>query len=182
MSFTIKETKIKGCVEVLFNQLTDHRGSFTKTYHEELFKAIGITMKVAEEYFTYSKQNVFRGLHFQVPPKALDKLVYCVSGQITDYVVDIRKGSPTYGQYVSFELNSQQPSAVFVPVGLAHGFYVKSADAMMQYKVSEVYDAPCDAGILYTDFDFAKTFTNPIISERDLKFSSLEEFDNPFVF
>lgn len=182
MSFIIKETIISGCVEIEFNQLNDYRGSFTKTFHQKLFSDLNINMKVAEEYFTYSKQHVFRGLHFQIPPMALDKLVYCVSGQVTDFVVDIRKGSPTYGQFVSFELDGAKPSAVFIPVGLAHGFYVKSADALMQYKVSEVYDSACDAGILYKDFDFAKGFVNPIVSERDLKFTTLEQFNNPFVF
>lgn len=182
MSFKVIQSKIPGCFEITFNQMKDNRGSFTKTFHEHLFKELHINMDVAEEYFTHSVKNVFRGLHFQLPPMDLDKMVYCVSGKVTDFVVDLRVGSPTYGDWVSFELDGDKPSAVFVPVGLAHGFHVKSDSAMMQYKVSNVYDSKCDAGISYTSFDFAKSIVDPIISERDLKFVTLEQFENPFKF
>ena len=139
-------------------------------------------MNLKEEYFTFSSKNVFRGLHFQNPPKALDKIIYCVSGRVTDYVVDLRTGSPTFGEYASFELDGENPRAVFAPVGLAHGFYVKSEHAVMQYKVSEVYDPACDTGISYTSFAFSKDIVNPVISDRDKEFVSFKEYKSPFTF
>lgn len=174
------ESKIPGCFELVFKKLEDKRGSFIKSYHEDLFKKLQAEFKVKEEYFTSSGKNVFRGLHFQDPPKALEKLVYCVSGRVTDYIVDLRLGSPSYGQWVSFELDGDKPRAVFVPVGLAHGFYVHSEPAVMQYKVSETYDVVCDTGISYTSFSFAKDIHDPIISERDAAFVSFENYKSPF--
>jgi dTDP-4-dehydrorhamnose 3,5-epimerase len=182
MSFNLIQSKIPGCFQVTFNQIKDKRGSFVKTYHEDLFKELNINISSKEEYFTYSVKNVFRGLHFQLPPKALDKVVYCVLGKVTDYVVDLRLGSPTYGSWDSFDLDGDTPSAVIIPIGLAHGFYVKSDYAMMQYKVSEIYDSKFDTGISYTTFDFEKDMINPILSDRDFNFSTIDKFNNPFVF
>lgn len=138
-------------------------------------------MEVNEEYFTYSAKNVFRGLHFQLPPKAIDKFVYCVLGKVDDYVVDLRKKSPTYGKYLQFELDAEKPKALFVPVGLAHGFYVKSESAVMQYKVSRVFDKDCDTGISYKSFPFSKDIINPILSDRDKQFIAFEQFETPFL-
>lgn len=174
------KSKIEGCFEIIFNDLKDKRGGFIKTFHEDIFKELNIDLKVTEEYFTYSTKNVFRGLHFQIPPMALDKVVFCVSGRVTDYVVDIRKNSPTYGQYLAFDLDGQKPKAIFMGKGLAHGFYVKSDFAMMQYKTSAVYDAKCDAGISYKSFDFAEDIVTPVISDRDAAFVTLDQFNNPF--
>ena len=151
------------CFEIIFNQIKDKRGSFTKTFHESVYQELNLKIDIVEEYFTYSHKNVFRGLHFQLPPKDLDKMVYCVHGKVTDFVVDLRIGSPYYGEWLSFELDSEKPSAVFVPKGLAHGFYVKSDDAIMQYKVSEIYDPLFDSGISYSTFEFSENIINPII-------------------
>ena len=182
MSFKIIPSIIPDCFEIKFSRIIDNRGHFTKTFNVELFKELNIKMECAEEYFTYSDCNVFRGLHFQTPPKAIDKIVFCVNGNVNDFVVDIRKESPTYGEYVSFELNEETPKAIFVPKGLAHGFHVLSKSALMQYKVSDVFDKECDAGISYKTFPFAKNIVNPILSERDNKFVTFEEFNSPFIF
>lgn len=180
MSFKITPSKLDGCFEIEFNKLKDNRGHFTKTFNVELFEQLGVNMPIEEEYFTFSTKNVFRGLHFQIPPKAIDKIVYCVNGRVNDYVVDLRKNSPTFGQYVCFELDGETPKAVFVPVGFAHGFYVLSDSALMQYKVSKVFDKDCDTGIAYSSFEFAKAIVNPIISDRDKTFVSFNEFNSPF--
>lgn len=180
MSFKLIPSVIPDCYEIEFMKLNDNRGSFIKTYHSELYKELQIDIPLREEYFTYSHKNVFRGLHFQTPPKAIDKLVYCVSGHVKDYVVDIRKNSSTYGHYVCFDLKGEKPSAVFVPKGFAHGFYVLSDNALMQYKVSDVFNKECDAGISYKTFDFAKDIVNPVLSERDTQFVTLSEFSSPF--
>jgi dTDP-4-dehydrorhamnose 3,5-epimerase len=180
--FTIVYSRIAGCFEIVFKKLDDTRGAFIKTFHEPLFRQLGIEMQVREEYFTHSVKNVFRGLHFQNPPTAIDKIVFCVSGQVTDYVVDIRKGSPTFGEWISFELDGDNPRAVFVPVGLAHGFHVKSSSAIMQYKVSKIYDGETDAGISYKTFPFAEKIIDPVISARDAGFVSFGDFNSPFLF
>jgi dTDP-4-dehydrorhamnose 3,5-epimerase len=182
MSFTIKESFIPGCFEIEYNRLTDKRGYFTKTFNVELFKEAKIKMEIAEEYFTFSCKHVFRGLHFQLPPMDLDKIVYCVDGKVNDYVIDLRLGSPSYGKHASFELNGDNPKAIFIPSGLAHGFHVISDSALMQYKVSTIFDKDCDTGISYLSFPFSKEICDPIISERDQKFVTLENFNSPFIF
>lgn len=178
----IKESKIPGCKQIVLNQFTDKRGTFTKVFHEDIFRDAGIKMHVAEEYFTSSVKNVFRGMHFQVPPADHEKMVYCSIGVITDFVYDLRVGSPTYGQYDSFKLDGEKPTIVYIPTGLAHGFYVHSELAVLQYKVSTVYDLKCDTGILYSSFPFANEIRNAIVSDRDLGFKPLEEFKSPFKF
>ena len=180
--FEIVPSKIPGCFQIIFKKLVDNRGAFAKSYHIDEFNKLGIDFKFAEEYFSSSTKNVFRGMHFQTPPKAIDKLMFCAFGAVTDYVIDIRVGSPTYGQWESFELNSENPSAVFVPKGLAHGFYTKSDLAIMQCKSSGVYDAPNDKTISYKSFSFAKEIINPILSEKDIAATPFDEFENPFTF
>lgn len=180
MSFKIIPSILDGCFEIEFNKLKDNRGHFIKTFNVELFNQLGINMPVEEEYFTFSTKNVFRGMHFQIPPKAIDKLVYCVSGRVNDYVVDLRKNSPSFGKYVCFELDGEIPKAVYVPVGFAHGFHVLSDSALMQYKVSKVFDKDCDTGIFYNSFEFAKDIINPILSDRDKTFVNFNEFNSPF--
>lgn len=176
------DSKIPGCFEIVFKKISDKRGAFVKTYHEEVFKELGAEFKVREEYFTQSVKGVFRGLHFQNPPKALDKLVFCVLGKVTDYIVDLRKGSPTFGECISFELDAEEPKAIFAPIGVAHGFYVHSDQAVLQYKVSEQYDASTDAGISYSSFAFGKNLDKAIISDRDKTFPAFNEFESPFNF
>lgn len=180
MSFEIIPSKIDGCYEIAFVKLNDNRGHFTKTFNVDMFNDLGISFELKEEYFTFSSKNVFRGLHFQHPPKAIDKIVFCLHGKVNDYVVDLRKNSPTFGKHICFELDDKKPKAVFVPAGLAHGFHVLSDSALMQYKVSGVFDKDCDAGISYETFNFAKEIINPILSDRDKKFMTFDEFETPF--
>src|SRR4051812_10220206 len=99
--FTVTQAKIPGCFEIAFKNLGDLRGTFTKTFHTDVFKQLNIEMEVKEEFFIYSHKNVFRGMHFQNPPTAIDKMVFCVIGNVTDYIVDLRVGSPTYGEWIS---------------------------------------------------------------------------------
>jgi dTDP-4-dehydrorhamnose 3,5-epimerase len=180
--FTVHSTSIPGCLSVKFRNIPDNRGSFVKTFHENSFRDLNLSFTVKEEYFSYSKQNVFRGMHFQLPPTPIDKVVFCVSGKVRDYVVDLRKGSPAFGKFLAFDLDENEPQAIIIPVGLAHGFYVQSEYAIMQYKVSDVFDPATDAGIHYSSFDFAREIINPIMSERDKNFDCIKEFDSPFIY
>ena len=178
--FEIKPSTLSGCSEIIFKRLDDVRGSFTKTFHVEAFERLGINMPFKEEYFTWSHKNVFRGMHFQHPPKAIAKMVSCMYGRVTDYVVDIRHNSATYGEWVAFELDHLNPSMVFVPEGFAHGFYVHSDTALMQYKVSDVFDPVCDNGIAYTSFSIAKSLPQPVLSDRDKAFVAFKDYKSPF--
>jgi dTDP-4-dehydrorhamnose 3,5-epimerase len=176
----IKQSKLQGCLEIYLNQAIDKRGSFIKTFHQEIFKEHNIQMHVAEEYFSNSTKNVFRGMHFQLPPMDHEKMVMCIKGSVTDYVVDLRKTSETYGEFTSFQLSEDTPQIIYIPKGMAHGFYVHSEDAILHYKVSTVYNEIYDAGIKFTSFPFAAEINNPIISDRDLNFPDFNVFKTPF--
>lgn len=176
------ETKITGCYELQPVIRSDNRGAFIKTFHETNFKEIGLTTTFAEEYYSISKKNVLRGLHFQTPPKEHKKLVYCTLGEVIDVVVDLRKGSPTYKQHQVFVLNSEKANMIYIPEGLAHGFYVKSETAIMMYKVTSEYAPENDCGIRWDTANIPWKNQNPIMSKRDQEFMALDEFESPFVF
>ena len=128
--------------------------------------------------------GVMRGLHFQRPPYTQSKLVRCVKGRVLDVVVDIRKGSPTYGKYVSAELTEDNYLQFFIPRGFAHGFAVLSETAVFQYKCEEFYHPEADGGIsilddtLGIDWKIPAEYVN--LSEKDMKHSLLKDFDSPF--
>jgi dTDP-4-dehydrorhamnose 3,5-epimerase len=178
--FTRHDSPIKDCFLIEFKKMSDLRGSFSKTFHEVFFREMGLKLDFAEEYFSYSSKSVFRGMHFQVSPSAIDKMMFCVDGLVTDYVADLRKGSPSFGHWASFKLDSGVPSAVFVPKGLAHGFFVHSDSAIMQCKSSGVYDPATDVTLSYKSFGFAGEIVDPVLSERDMNAPMLETYDNPF--
>ncbi len=115
---------IPGCLEIVPALQRDPRGTFAKTFHEELFAENGIAFRHAEEYFTHSERGVLRGLHFQVPPAAYAKTVCCVRGEVLDAIVDLRVGSPTFGRHETFTLSSDTMKLLYLPPGIAHGFFV----------------------------------------------------------
>lgn len=178
----INETKIPGCYEIIPTIFQDKRGSFVKTFHQNIFSDRHLETHFAEEYYSVSHRHVLRGLHFQLPPVEHAKIVYCVAGQVIDVVVDLRIGSPTHARFQTFEVSAQKANLIYIPPGLAHGFYVTSETAIMMYKVSTVYSPECDAGILWNSVGIAWPSDNPIVSERDSKFSAFSEFDSPFVY
>jgi dTDP-4-dehydrorhamnose 3,5-epimerase len=159
---------------------SDPRGAFVKTYHENLYHGLGIDFALREEFFSISNKNVLRGMHFQTPPHAHNKLVYCVAGSVLDVVVDIRKDKPTFGQSVSFELSAANRHLLYIPVGFAHGFLALSDDACMVYKTDAAYAPENDTGIHWNSFGYQWPVEEPIISERDAAFDKLENFQSPF--
>lgn len=171
---------IEGCFEVKPIIREDFRGRFIKTFHKEESATIGLPMFYAEEYYSTSCKGVLRGLHFQLPPADHEKLVYCSYGEVLDVVVDLRKESATYGQYELISLSAEKGNMLYIPKGLAHGFYVLSDLAVMMYKVTSVYHSECDSGILWDSVGIPWPDTNPIISERDRGFQRLADFDSPF--
>jgi dTDP-4-dehydrorhamnose 3,5-epimerase len=176
----IQKTLIPGCHEIHPKVFRDDRGSFVKTFHQDMFTSRGLNTTFAEEYYSVSYKNVLRGMHFQLPPMAHTKLVYCVLGEVLDVVVDLRVGSPTYGKCQKFELSADKANLVHIPPGLAHGFYVTSEIAIMMYKVSTVYAPNLDVGIRWDSIAFSWPKSDPIMSQRDQNFRTFAEFNSPF--
>ncbi len=159
----------------------DPRGSFVKILEHDTFAKHGLPTTFAEQYYSVSAQNVLRGLHFQTPPHDHHKLVTCIEGDVFDVVVDLRRGSRTYGQYQTFELKGANGDSVFVPSGCAHGFYVRSKSATMFYNVTTLYVATHDTGIRWNSAGIKWPSDRPTVSDRDAAFVPLAKFETPFV-
>jgi dTDP-4-dehydrorhamnose 3,5-epimerase len=158
----------------------DARGSFVKTYHRDAFREAGLDFAPREEFFSTSAKNVLRGMHFQLPPAAHAKLVYCLAGGVLDVVLDLRKNSPTFGRFQARELNAANREIFFIPVGFAHGFLALTENATMVYQTGTVHSPAHDAGVRWDSFGFNWPVKNPILSERDKNFCALAEFPSPF--
>lgn len=130
----------------------DARGYFVETFRQDLFEAaIGYQVNFLQDNESKSSYGVLRGLHYQLPPFAQSKLVRVISGKVIDVAVDIRSGSPTFGQHVAVELSGENKRQLFVPRGFAHGFAVLSEEAVFAYKVDNYYSPECDRGIAFDD-------------------------------
>jgi dTDP-4-dehydrorhamnose 3,5-epimerase len=180
--FRVRETSLPGCHEIFAQAFHDGRGAFVKVLHRDEFLKAGLETCYAEEYYTWSRKRVLRGLHFQNPPMDHIKLVYCVHGEVMDVVLDLRRGSPTYGKHEIFSLGPEKTNMVYIPSGLAHGFYVTGQDACMIYKVTTVYSPEHDKGILWNSVGISWPDDAPVLSGRDCAFPTLESFDTPFVY
>lgn len=176
------KTELEGVFIIENFHAADGRGSFTKTYHKEFFQENRLCPDFRESYFSVSKKNVIRGMHFQLPPHDHEKLVYVAKGEVTDVILDLRKESRTYGKAISIILNESNQRSVYIPKGLAHGFKSMLDDTIMIYNVSTVYNNKSDFGIRYDSFNFNWEVENPIISDRDKALITFEEFkdSNPF--
>jgi dTDP-4-dehydrorhamnose 3,5-epimerase len=176
----IKETALVGCFELQPLVRKDARGRFVKTFQQPIFREMDLVTDFAEEYYSVSAQNVIRGLHFQVPPADGEKVVYCVDGSIFDVVLDLRRNSQTYGKYFSCRLDCEIGNMLYIPRGMAHGFCVLSKQAVMMYKVASVYAPLQDKGVRWDSVGISWPAENPILSERDQKFPSFQDFVSPF--
>lgn len=175
-----RQSKIPGCYEIQADVFRDSRGVFVKTFREDVCAPFGVRMSLAEQYFSVSKRGVIRGLHFQVPPLDQNKLVTCVSGRVFDVVVDLRRGSPTFGSFETFGLDAEKGSVLFVPRGLAHGFQALSDGATLYYQVSSLYSPEHDRGVRWNSAGVPWPIDNPVLSERDRQFPAMSEFQSPF--
>lgn len=180
----IIKTKIDGLLIIEPQVFTDARGYFMETYNAERYRAAGIDAQFVQDNQSCSSYGVVRGLHFQRPPYTQAKLVSCTLGRVLDVAVDIRQGSPTYGQYVSVELSEQNHRQFFIPKGFAHGFSVLSEVAVFNYKCDALYHPQADGGIAMNDpalhIDWLIPESERIISDKDTKHPLLAELDNPF--
>ena len=178
-------TGIEGVVILEPRIFNDARGYFFESYNKEIFEqALGRKVDFVQDNESCSCRGVMRGLHFQRPPHAQAKLVRCVSGSVLDVAVDIRRGSPTYGQHVSCLLTAGNHRQFFIPRGFAHGFAVLSDTATFQYKCDNYYCPEADGGISILDpslgIDWQIDLAEAILSEKDRHHPLLNEFNTPF--
>ena len=178
------KTNIDGVFIIEPRVFNDARGYFFESYSERDFNAQVREIHFVQDNESKSSRGVMRGLHFQRPPFTQSKLVRCVRGAVLDVAVDIRKGSPTYGQHVAVELTEDNHRQFFVPRGFAHGFAVLSEEAVFQYKCDNFYHPEADGGISILDTSLGIDWRIPtdkaILSEKDTKHPLLAEFDSPF--
>jgi dTDP-4-dehydrorhamnose 3,5-epimerase len=158
----------------------DARGTFVKTFHESSLVEHDIYFTLRESYFSFSKKDVIRGMHLQLPPWEHSKIVFCPLGAILDVIIDLRKNSPTYKQHFAHILSSENNKACYIPEGFAHGFKSLTDNAITYYLVSSEYNKEHDTGVRYDSIGFDWEVNEPIISTRDLSFPSLDNFDSPF--
>ena len=170
MPFDISEVRIKGLKIITPKFHKDQRGIFYESFKKSDFEKFGITNEFVQTNVSISKINVLRGLHFQIKPFAQAKLVTVLRGSIFDVAVDIRKGSPTFGQYHSIELRDEKSEMFWIPEGFAHGFCVLSEGAHVSYKVSTPYNPQEERGFRWDDpsINIRWPIKEPILSERDL--------------
>ena len=178
------KTNIDGVFIIEPRVFNDARGYFFESYSERDFNAQVREIHFVQDNESKSSYGVMRGLHFQRPPFTQSKLVRCVKGAVLDVAVDIRKGSPTYGQHVAVELTEDNHRQFFVPRGFAHGFSVLSEEAVFQYKCDNFYHPEADGGISILDTSLGIDWRIPtdkaILSEKDTKHPLLADFDSPF--
>lgn len=183
------KTEIDGVVIIEPKVFGDARGYFFESFSERDFNEamtpiLGHGIKFVQDNESMSSYGVMRGLHFQTMPYTQSKLVRCVKGAVLDVAVDIRKGSPTYGQHVAVELTEDNHRQFFVPRGFAHGFAVLSETAVFQYKCDNFYAPANDGGVSIVDdslgIDWRIPVENALLSEKDTKHDLLKDFDSPF--
>lgn len=177
-------TKISGVMLITPRVFGDHRGFFCETYNRRLFTEQGVCVEFVQDNEAFSVQaGVLRGLHFQRPPMSQAKLVRVVRGAVFDVVVDLRRDSPTYGQWEGFSLSAENHAQLFIPKGMAHGYLTLEPETLFLYKVDQFYSPEHDGGILWNDPDLGIVWPdlNPILSDKDLHLPSLREFNSPFL-
>ena len=183
------KTNIEGVLIFEPKVLNDARGYFFESFSQREFDEkvapiLGHTIRFVQDNESMSSYGVMRGLHFQRPPFTQSKLVRCVKGAVLDVAVDIRKGSPTFGQHVAVELTEDNHRQLFISKGFAHGFAVLSETAVFQYKCDEFYHPEADGGISIMDQSLGINWKIPtdqaLLSEKDTKHQMLVNFDSPF--
>jgi dTDP-4-dehydrorhamnose 3,5-epimerase len=164
------ETKLDGLVLVEPVVHGDERGFFVETFSREQWRELGAEAEFVQQNHSRSRRGTLRGIHFQTEPGQA-KLVRCARGEILDVAVDLRRGSPTYGQWEAHRLDDVRHRQLFVPVGFGHGFAVLSDEADVAYQVSSYFDAGTEAGIAWDDPDLGIDWevSEPLLSERDRK-------------
>tara|TARA_B110000003_G_scaffold103372_1_gene105551 strand:+ start:1039 stop:1593 length:555 start_codon:yes stop_codon:yes gene_type:complete len=164
----------------------DYRGYFLESFNLEKFEENIFQIKFVQDNESKSSKGVLRGLHFQKPPFDQAKLVRCIKGRVMDVAVDIRKGSPTYGNHIAVELSEENKRQLFLPRGFAHGYVVLSKSAVFAYKVDNKYAPEYDSGIRFDDktvnIDWGIANEEVLLSEKDKNLAFFKDLDSPFKF
>ncbi len=175
----IKERKLKGTFEITLKPHGDHRGFFMRTFDDKIFKDWGLDRAwVQENHSSSGQKGIIRGLHFQLPPYSETKMVRCIRGAVLDVFVDIRKDSPTFGQWDAIELTEENKKMIFIPRGFAHGFCTLTERSEVVYKVDNFYTPTAEQGLLWNDAEININWpvAEPILSQKDEKNLTLKEF------
>lgn len=171
------KTDIEGLLVIEPEAFGDSRGFFMESYSQRVFDKGIAPVRFVQDNRSYSRYGVLRGLHYQREPYAQSKLVSCVVGKVLDVAVDIREGSPTYGQHVAVELSAENRRQLFIPKGFAHGFVVLSDEALFEYKCDEFYHPEAECGIAWDDpnvgIDWRLPKEDIILSEKDRNYKNL---------
>ena len=178
----IIETNLKGLLVIKPKVFEDERGYFFESYNYQLFKQAGLDFNFVQDNQSLSHTGVLRGLHFQNNPNAQGKLVRVISGSVFDVAVDIRKKSPTYGQWFGLELTEQNKWMMYIPEGFAHGFATLQDFTVFSYKCTNFYNKASEDCIFWNDSDLAINWPieNPILSDKDLLGKQMKDFNSLF--
>lgn len=181
----VEPTELEGVRIITPKRFGDERGYFCETYHRQRFAEAGIDIEFVQDNQSRSaRAGTVRGLHFQSPPVAQDKLVRVVRGRILDVAVDIRRSSPTYGRHVAVELSAENGRQLLIPVGFAHGFCTLEPDSEVVYKVSAFYAAAHDLGLAFDDPALGIAWpvdpAQAVVSDKDRRQPRLSDLASPF--
>ncbi|MFW5879598.1 MAG: dTDP-4-dehydrorhamnose 3,5-epimerase family protein [bacterium] len=176
------KTAIEGVCIIRNLKKSDIRGAFTKIFNEDSFKEANLAFEFKESFYSINKKNVIRGMHFQKPPHDHEKLIYVPQGNLLDVLLDLRKKSKTFGEYITISLSDKDNKSIYIPKGLAHGFKSLKENTIMIYNVTSVYNSKSDSGIRFDSFGFDWNTEDAIISSRDLSLPPFSVFNlsNPF--
>jgi len=183
----VEKTALDGVLVVTPKRFGDLRGFFSETWNQSLFAEKGIDVPFVQENHSLSRSaGTIRGLHCQAPPRAQAKLIRVVRGRVVDVAVDVRRGSPSYGKWVSVELSAENGKQLFVPVGFLHGFATLDADTEVLYKCSDFYAPECEASVRFDDqeigIDWGVEPGKVVLSDKDARAQTFKDFLSPFVF
>jgi len=179
----IEDTPLPGVKILTPKRFGDDRGFFSESWNKRLLGEHDLTLEFVQDNHSMSAQvGTLRGLHFQSPPHAQDKLVRCGQGALFDVAVDIRTGSPTYGQWFGLELSAENGKQLLVPKGFLHGFITRQPNTEILYKCTDYYAPDCDGAVRWDSCGINWGFTGtPVLSDKDALAPALAAFDSPFV-
>ncbi len=183
----IEKTILDGVLIVTPKRFEDARGFFCESWNRRVMTEHGITIDWVQDNHSLSvREGSVRGLHFQAPPHAQAKLVRCGRGVLYDVVVDIRRGSPTWGQWIGVELSPENGRQILIPEGFLHGFVTRAPNTEIIYKCSDYYAPECDGAVRYDsptlEIDWGLNGSQPVLSDKDAAAQTFDSFDSPFVY
>lgn len=183
----IEKTALSGVVILTPKRFGDDRGFFSEVWNRAVLNSHGIDMDFVQDNHSLSRPTgTVRGLHYQSPPHAQDKLVRCGAGVVFDVAVDVRRGSPTYGHWVGVELSAENGRQLLIPKGFLHGFVTRAPNSELLYKCSDVYAPDCDGAVRFDDpglgIDWGIDPAAAVLSDKDRRAQGFADFDSPFTY